>query len=75
MPDFDRLVKAFGIGGTVPDEMNTLVARDVGAVFARLTGAGFGGCVVALCQPGTDLAVPNRRWRVSAAGGAWVRAL
>jgi phosphomannomutase len=39
VPDFDRLVKACGIGGTVPDEMNALVAQDVGAVFARLTGA------------------------------------
>ena len=38
MADFDRLVKAYDIRGTVPDEMNTRVARDVGALFVRLTG-------------------------------------
>ncbi len=40
---------------------------------ARLTGAGFGGCVVALCRPGSALGLSNRLWRVRAAGGAWVR--
>jgi phosphomannomutase len=39
VPDFDRLVKAYDIRGTVPDEMNAGVARDVGALFVRLTGA------------------------------------
>jgi Phosphoglucomutase/phosphomannomutase, alpha/beta/alpha domain I len=35
----DRLaVKAYDIRGTVPDELNTRVARDVGALFVRLTG-------------------------------------
>jgi galactokinase len=38
---------------------------------ARLTGAGFGGCVVALAAPGVDL--PG--WQVSAAGGAHVEQL
>jgi phosphomannomutase len=36
--DFDRLVKAYDIRGTVPDEMNAGIARDVGALFVRLTG-------------------------------------
>jgi phosphomannomutase len=36
--DFNRLVKAYDIRGTVPDEMNARVARDVGALFVRLTG-------------------------------------
>ena len=36
--DFSRLVKAYDIRGTVPDEMNADVARDVGALFVRLTG-------------------------------------
>ena len=43
------------------------------AHFLPLTGAGFGGCVVALCRPGSELGLPNRLWRVKAAGGAWVR--
>jgi phosphomannomutase len=36
--DFNLLVKAYDIRGTVPDEMNTGIARDVGALFVRLTG-------------------------------------
>jgi galactokinase len=42
---------------------------------ARLTGAGFGGCVVALCRRGAAVSLPNAMWRVGAAGGAWVRTL
>ena len=42
---------------------------------ARLTGAGFGGCVVALADAGTlerldGSALPGPAWRVRAAGGA-----
>ena len=37
-----------------------------GVLGARLTGAGFGGCVVALCRPGAI----NEGWRVRAVGGA-----
>ena len=33
---------------------------------ARLTGAGFGGCVVAMAEPGVDLG----GWQVSASAGA-----
>ena len=39
MADFSRLVKAYDIRGVVPAEMNAGVARDVGALFVRLTGA------------------------------------
>ena len=43
-------------------ELDELVARLVrrpGVLGARLTGAGFGGCVVALARPG---AVPRAGW-------------
>jgi galactokinase len=45
--------------------------RSVPGVYgARVTGAGFGGCVVALCQPKTRLKLPVV-WRGRPAGGAW----
>ena len=41
--------------------------QNISGVFgARMTGGGFGGCVVALCTP--DAHVPG--WTVSAAGAA-----
>ncbi len=57
-PGLDALVEA-------------LVAR-AGVFGARLTGAGFGGCVVALTEPGAlDLReFRTPAWRVRAAGGA-----
>jgi galactokinase len=52
--------------------LDALVARLVAArgVFgARLTGAGFGGCVVALARPGAL----EEGWKVRPVDGAWVR--
>jgi hypothetical protein len=39
---------------------------------ARLTGAGFGGCAVALTRPGAIGPGPGR-WRIRPSGGATVR--
>jgi galactokinase len=55
--------------------LDSLVERLVGlpGVFgARLTGAGFGGCVVALTEPAAlDLEILGTpAWRVSASAGA-----
>jgi galactokinase len=52
-------------------ELDALVARlssTPGVFGARMTGAGFGGCVVAVARRGTQL--PG--WRVRAAAGASV---
>jgi phosphomannomutase len=37
--NFRQLVKAYDIRGTVPDQMNAGVARDVGMLFAAMTEA------------------------------------
>ena len=56
------------------DELNDLVAELTGldGVYgARLTGAGFGGCVVALCRPDVDpTALGPRGWIVQPSAGA-----
>ncbi len=59
--------------------VDQLLSRS-GVLGARLTGAGFGGCVVALCRPGSldpgalDLgALATRAWVVTAADGTIAR--
>jgi galactokinase len=59
-------------------ELDSLVERldsTPGVYGARLTGAGFGGCVVALCAPGVTPAPPGHRWwPVTPSPGAWATA-
>jgi galactokinase len=60
--DFDVTTRAL-------DELVVALRGVPGVYGARVTGAGFGGCVVALCQPKTRLRMPVL-WRGRPAGGA-----
>jgi phosphomannomutase len=46
VPDLSTIVKAYDIRGVVPDELDEDVARNIGAAFARVTGAAGTGLVV-----------------------------
>jgi galactokinase len=51
-----------------------------GVYGARMTGGGFGGCVIALCEPDSPALdpqghAPRRAWRVTPTGGAEVRSV
>jgi galactokinase len=57
------------------DELVDELLAQPGVLGARMTGGGFGGCVIALCQgdsPALDPAShgPRRAWRVSPSAGA-----
>lgn len=65
------LADDFAVSTPAVDELvERLVPMD-GVFGARMTGAGFGGCVVALSRPGAiDLdSLPTRGWRVEAVDG------
>lgn len=56
----------FEVSTPVLDDLVARLAATPGVLGARMTGAGFGGCVVALTEPG----VPVEGWRVRASAGA-----
>jgi galactokinase len=60
----------FEVSTPVLDELVAVLIAQPGVIGARLTGAGFGGCVVALVEPGTPIAVRTLSWRVAASGRA-----
>lgn len=61
----------FEVSTPLLDALVEELAATSGVHGARLTGAGFGGCAVALTSPGTDLStVGARAWRVRPAEGA-----
>jgi galactokinase len=68
------LADDFEVSTPALDALVAWLVVQPGVFGARLTGAGFGGCVVALTEPGAlDLdAVATPAWRVRAAGAATV---
>lgn len=64
------LADDYEVSTAIVDEMVSAVAGTPGVFGARLTGGGFGGSMVALCAPGTELSVPTWWQRVRPAGGA-----
>jgi len=54
----------------VVDALVQRLTTTPGVLGARLTGGGFGGCVVALCEPGVATEDWGRSWIVHAAAGA-----
>ena len=70
------LAEDFDVSTERLDDLVASLHRVPGVLGARLTGAGFGGCVVALAEQGTGLpdGLAPRWWRVRAAGGARRRA-
>jgi galactokinase len=57
------------------DELVEHLLGQPGVLGARMSGGGFGGCVVALCRPDSPALdpgahAPRRAWRVSPAAGA-----
>ena len=64
----------FDVSTPTLDRLVATLCSNSGVLGARLTGAGFGGCAVALCRTGMELSLPNRLWRVKPTGGAWARA-
>ena len=65
------LADDFDVSTAALDELVETLAARPGVFGARMTGAGFGGCVVALCRPGAvdpaSLATPA--WKVEASDG------
>ncbi|WP_208027265.1 galactokinase [Rhabdothermincola sediminis] len=59
----------FEVSTPVLDELVARLVAAPGVLGARLTGAGFGGCVVALGEPG---ALADEGWHVHASDGATV---
>ena len=57
------------------DELVERLLAQPGVLGARMSGGGFGGCVIALCRPDSPALdpgghAPRRAWRVSASAGA-----
>jgi galactokinase len=63
----------YEVSTSVLDALVERLTGTAGVIGARLTGAGFGGCVVALLHPGATLPDDVRSWRVRPSPGAHLR--
>jgi len=68
---------AFDYRVSVPavDELVEQLVAEPGVLGARMSGGGFGGCVIALCRPDSPALdpaahAPRRAWRISPSAGA-----
>ncbi|HEY3842810.1 MAG TPA: galactokinase family protein [Acidimicrobiales bacterium] len=69
------LAEDYRVSLPVVDELVEALVRTPGVYGARMTGGGFGGCVIALCEEGSPalrpvMHAPGRAWRISPARGA-----
>jgi galactokinase len=69
------LAEDFRVSVPAVDELVDHLQGQPGVLGARMTGGGFGGCVIALCRPDSpalqaDYHAPRRAWRVSPSAGA-----
>jgi galactokinase len=69
------LAADYRVSAPAVDELVELLIAQPGVLGARMTGGGFGGCVIALCRPDSPALdpaahAPRRAWRVSPSAGA-----
>jgi len=69
------LAEDYKVSITVVDELVDRLLSMPGVYGARMTGGGFGGCVIALCAPDSpaldpSIHAPLRAWRISPSPGA-----
>ena len=69
------LAADFRVSVPAVDELVDHLLLQPGVLGARMTGGGFGGCVIALCRPDSPVLdpaahAPRRAWRVSPTAGA-----
>ncbi len=66
----ESLAKDYEVSTPVVDAMVDRIAKTPGVFGARMTGGGFGGSIVALCHPGTQLSIDTWWTKVSPSDGA-----
>jgi len=69
------LATDYRVSTAAVDELVVQLLAMPGVLGARMTGGGFGGCVIALCEPDSPALdpaghAPRRAWRVSPSAGA-----